>query len=141
MIKKILLIFIIFTLFPKYIYAQNNVYYKIEYYYDNIRDNTKTVERIGNVGDVIYYYPQKEKENYRILYSTIDDEGLTLDSNKNFNIIKVYYISNQFENNTKETPPKTGIQNYEINILITCFLYSLILWFKQKMIKYSKRYK
>lgn len=70
-------------------YEKNDYSYKIEYYYDGIRDDTKTYIGSATEGAKINSYEEKGKEGYTF----INDSGpITISKDENLNIIKVYYI-------------------------------------------------
>lgn len=106
--------------------------YTIEYYYDNILDESQTITEKGKVGDLIIQYPEKKKENYELFYSTIDDEGLTLSEKKEYNEIKVFYTKIG-TNNGNMIPPKTGIQEKGANVILPSVLIVALILARKKL--------
>lgn len=104
--------------------------YVIEYYYDNRLDTKETIQLWAAMGDLITQYPEKNKEGYDLFYSTIDDEGLTISQEPDFNIIKVFYHKIDSENNPKV--PKTGIET-GANILLPSVMIIGLLLAKEKL--------
>lgn len=75
-----------------------NVYYKkkpdnssytVEYYYDDIIDSSKTSTVEAEVGSVINFYENKEKDGY--VLDKVEGLPLTVSKTLENNIIKVYY--------------------------------------------------
>ena len=64
--------------------------YTVEYYYDNVRDNTKTETETATYGDVINSYIDKVKDGYR--FDKEENKPLTVTENEATNVIKVYYV-------------------------------------------------
>ena len=68
--------------------------YMLEYYYNGIKDTSKTEVREAQIGEVISEYPDKNIEGYKLL--TVINFPLTITENMEDNIIKIYYIKDVF---------------------------------------------
>ena len=93
----------------KVYYVKDQFDYKVEYYYDGEIDNSKTDTIEATYQDVISTYTDKNINGYRLMTT---EEGaaegvenlengvinlpLTITENEETNIIKVYYVKNQF---------------------------------------------
>lgn len=106
--------------------------YTVEYYYDNILEESITITETGKVGDLIIEYPEQKKEGYELFYSTIDDEGLTLTNNLEFNEIKVFYTKIGTQNGSV-LPPKTGIGEKGANIILPSVLIIALILARKKL--------
>jgi len=82
-----------------YYYAKNSAHYKVEYYFNGVIDESKTETFGANVGSVINTYISKKTDGYTFLSDTAP---LTVSSNDESNVIKVYYgtINNTLINNS-----------------------------------------
>jgi len=77
------------TLTAKATKKVNSYKYKVEYYYDNVIDNSKTEEKIGTFGSKISNYTDKNKTGYEL--DKEENKPLTITENEDTNIMKVYY--------------------------------------------------
>ena len=85
-----------------YYYKQNDVNYKVCYYYDEVLDEDKT-ERYNELCDVIIdFYEEKCYEGYKLAkVQALDENGnetempLTLRQNEEYNVINVYYCTDE----------------------------------------------
>ena len=84
-------------------YTINKYKYTVEYYYNNIKDETATDEIYANYNTQITEYTQKPKEGYE--FSRDENLPLTIGTTETQNVIKVYY--------SKKTNLK-GLVNYLI---------------------------
>ena len=76
-------------------YEKDNFDYRIEYYYDGVIDNSKTIINKKQFKDIIDTYEDKNIDGYKL--DTVDGLPLEITSNPDNNIIKVYYIKDNFE--------------------------------------------
>ena len=81
-------------------YKKAKFNYKVEYYYDDVIDDTKTEVIEATYQDVISSYEEKEDNGY--IYYKIEGLPLTISSNENDNTIKVYYVTDNNQNKTLE---------------------------------------
>lgn len=70
-------------------YTKKDCNYRVEYYYDDVIDNEKTVTGTAVYGSVINTYTAKEKTGYTLDY--VQGIPLTLDVNAASNVIRVHY--------------------------------------------------
>ena len=73
-----------------YYYSLKDYGYRVEYYYDGQKDDTKTDNRTANIGDVVENYTDKVLPGY--LLEKTEGLPLTISENYDKNVIKVYYI-------------------------------------------------
>ena len=77
-------------------YTKNtNLKYTIEYYYEGTRDDSKTINSVGTFLDVIDVYEDKVIPGY--IEKNQENFPLTISSNEEENIIKIYYEKDNFE--------------------------------------------
>ena len=93
-----------------YYYKVREYKYRIEYYYDWQLDDEKTIEREETYNNLITSYPNQNKRGYRLATT---EEGnannvpnlnrgvvglpLRISMNEDENIIRVYYVKNQYQ--------------------------------------------
>lgn len=97
-------------------YIKNSAHYRVEYYFDGFIDDGKTDTFSANVGSVINSYISKKTDGYTLLSDTAP---LTVTSNDDSNVIKVYYrtIDNTLINNSmynKTVPVNAGRSTFEM---------------------------
>lgn len=68
--------------------------YRLEYYYDNIKDDSKTEILNANFGDIINEYTDKNITGYKL--GKTEGLSLTVGANADENIIRVYYCKDSF---------------------------------------------
>jgi len=78
----------------KVYYVKDEFPYTVEYYYDGVKDNSKTVTSSAEFGSVINTYTDKNIDGYK--FSKTENLPLTITSTPGNNIIKVYYVKNNF---------------------------------------------
>lgn len=69
----------------------NKYKYKIEYYYDDIKDDNKTEQKEESYNNTITTYPDKNIDGYELDEQKTGNINLTISDNESKNIIKVYY--------------------------------------------------
>lgn len=106
------------------VYYKTPVNYKVEYYYDNVIDDSKTETGSGHHGDVISSYTDKSSNVYEFV--KVMNHPLTLDKTSE-NVIKVFYKTKQFTytveyyyDNVKDNS-KTDTFTVNINTEITSY--------------------
>ncbi len=72
-------------------YEKAEFSYRVEYYYNNEIDNSKTETNSALFGSVINNYTDKNEEGYK--FDKTENFPLTITSDNNQNVIKVYYIT------------------------------------------------
>lgn len=77
------------TLTAKATKTINTYNYKIQYYYDNVIDETKTEEKLANFGSTISSYTNKNIIGYEL--DKEENKPLVITENQDNNIMKVYY--------------------------------------------------
>jgi len=87
---------------PTFEEPKGNKKYQIYYYYDNVRDKTKTLTLYSPIGSIIDSYSDKVRDGY-VLDKT-ENYPLTVTEDVNENIMKIYYIK---ESEKKKEPQKT----------------------------------
>ena len=96
-----------------------NVYgYKIEYYYDNEKDESKTEEKTAKFGTVISGYTNNNKMGYEL--EKIENKPIKITENEINNVMKVYYKQTVFgityDLNEGTLPVgKTNLENYNVS--------------------------
>ena len=96
-----------------------NVYgYKIEYYYDNEKDESKTEEKTAKFGTVISGYTNNNKMGYEL--EKIENKPIKITENEINNVMKVYYKQTVFgityDLNEGTLPVgKTNLGNYNVS--------------------------
>ena len=78
----------------KVYYVKDNFDYTIEYYYDGIRDDTKTETNSAEYQSTINTYPDKNITGYKL--DSTEGFLLTITENSANNLIKVYYVKDSF---------------------------------------------
>ena len=84
-----------------YYTIRTDIKYKIEYYYDEIKDEEKTIEGQATYKETINSYEDKIIEGYILVKE--EKKPLTIEENENKNIMKIYYA--------KEMAAKFSFQN------------------------------
>lgn len=74
----------------KVFYVKDSFGYTIQYFYDNVMDNSKTVTGSALFGSQVITYPDKNITGYKV--DKTEGLPLTITSNPDNNTIKVYYI-------------------------------------------------
>ena len=69
--------------------------YKVEYYYDGVIDNTKTFTSTAKFGTKITTYTDKNIDGYK--KGKEENLPLTISDDENKNVIKVYYVKDNFK--------------------------------------------
>ena len=72
-----------------YYTIRTDIKYKIEYYYDEIKDEEKTIEGQATYKETINSYEDKIIEGYILVKE--EKKPLTIEENENKNIMKIYY--------------------------------------------------
>ncbi|MCI8699937.1 MAG: hypothetical protein HFJ47_01175, partial [Clostridia bacterium] len=80
----------------------NNYGYTIEYYYEGIKEESKTIKEQAEYGRIITEYENKVIEGYKL--EKTENLPLTITVEEGNNIIKIYYVID--EENTKEVSYK-----------------------------------
>ena len=96
----------------KVYYVKDDFDYKIEYYYEGKKDNSKTETLTSKYENTITSYPDKNIEGYRL--EKTENLPLTVSENPINNIIKVYYVID--DGNTKEL--SYTIEYYKDGLLV-----------------------
>lgn len=79
----------------EFIYEYSKIVnYTVEYYYDGIIDNSKTERNTAKNKDIINTYVDKNKTGYKL--EKTEFLPLEVDTNEAENIIKIYYIKDNF---------------------------------------------
>ncbi len=78
----------------KVYYVKGEFEYTVEYYYEGIKDSSKTEVKKAKYGDVISTYTEKAKTGYVI--ESVDNIPLTIKEIEIDNIIRVYYVKGEF---------------------------------------------
>lgn len=81
----------------KLYYKKDIFNYKVEYYYNDVKDETLTEEKSAEYEEIITEYVDKVKEGYKLKEEVIP---LKISANEEENIMKVYYVTD--EEQTKE---------------------------------------
>ena len=76
------------------LYLTTHTTYKVEYYYDDIIDESKTDTFTAEQYDIVNSYEKKNITGYRL--SKTDNYPLTVKRTEEENIIKIYYIKDTF---------------------------------------------
>ena len=77
------------TLTAKATRTVNKYNYKVEYYYDNVIDNSKTVENEATYGSRISSYTNKNITGFELQEEV--NKPLTITENESANVMKIYY--------------------------------------------------
>ena len=78
----------------KVYYVKDTFEYTVEYFYDAVRDNSKTENKTATYEEVITEYTDKNKTGYR--FEKVEGTPLTITEVPENNIIKVYYVRDDF---------------------------------------------
>ena len=103
----------------KVYYIKDSFTYSVEYYYDNVKDNTKTETGTAEYQSTIENYTDKNKTGYK--FDKTEGLPLTISENPANNVIKVYYIKDSFgytveyyyDNVKDDTKTETGTAEYQ----------------------------
>ena len=76
-------------------YIKDNFDYTIEYYYDNVKDDSKTVTGTAEFGSVINEYEDKVIDGYK--FDKTENKPMTITSTAANNVMKVYYVKDNFD--------------------------------------------
>ena len=79
----------------KVYYVKDNFGYKVEYYYDNVKDDSKTESGTAEYQSTIDSYTDKNITGYK--FDKTENLPLTITENADNNVIKVYYVKDNFE--------------------------------------------
>ena len=89
----------------KIYYVLDDYSYSVEYYYDNVKDDTKTDSFTAEYQDKIINYTDKVITGYRLdKVEPVNEQNqleLTITENPDNNIIKVYYVKDDFNYTVK----------------------------------------
>ena len=78
----------------KVYYVKDNFNYTIEYYYDDVKDDSKTESSSAEYQSQITTYTNKNITGYK--FDKAENLPLTISENPDNNIIKVYYVKEKF---------------------------------------------
>ena len=78
----------------KVYYVKDNFDYSIEYYYDGIKDETKTETGAAEFGSIINTYTDKNITGYKL---EKEPEALTISEESVENVMRIYYVKDSFE--------------------------------------------
>ena len=78
----------------KVYYKKSEFGYSIEYYYDTVKDDTKTVTDTALFGDTIDSYGDKNITGYK--FDKTENKPLTITEVAADNVMKVYYVKDSF---------------------------------------------
>ena len=106
----------------KVYYVKDNFNYTIEYYYDNVKDNSKTETGTALYQSTIDSYTDKNITGYN--FDKTENFPLTITENSDNNVIKVYYVKDNFnytieyyyDNVKDDTKTETGTAVYQSTI-------------------------
>ena len=79
----------------KVYYVKDNFNYKVEYYYNGVKDSEKTDTISATYQDEITTYTDKNITGY--VFESVENLPLIVSENEDNNVIKVYYVKDQFE--------------------------------------------
>ena len=85
-------------------YTKGKFNYKVEYYYDNVIDNSKTDTIEATYEDEITTYTEKPEDGY--MFDKVGGTPLKITADEEKNIIKVYYVTD---------PSQTKTLKYTVN--------------------------
>lgn len=77
-------------------YVKDSFGYKVEYYYDGVRDDAATVTGTATFGDKISTYSAKLRDGYVLAENGEKNLPLTISSNEENNVISIYYVKGQY---------------------------------------------
>ncbi|MGN1310924.1 MAG: MucBP domain-containing protein, partial [Clostridia bacterium] len=100
-------------------YKINSYGYTVEYYYGNVKDDSKTEPYTATFGSVINKYDDKNITGYR--FGHTENYPLTISTNVENNVIKVYYVKEDYnlkvnyvyEDGSKAAETYVDILNYQ----------------------------
>ncbi|MBS7315033.1 MAG: InlB B-repeat-containing protein [Clostridiaceae bacterium] len=75
-------------------YVKDTFAYTVEYYYDGVKDASKTVNDTAAYQAVINSYTDKVIDGYKL--DKVEGKPLTISSNAASNVIRVYYVKDTF---------------------------------------------
>ena len=75
-------------------YKKDTFEYRVEYYYNGVKDDNATVTNSALFGDVINTYEDKNITGYK--FDRDENKPLTISNNPEENVIKVYYVRDTF---------------------------------------------
>lgn len=106
------------TLTAKATKKANTYGYKIEYYYDNVKDESKTENKTAEFGTVISSYTNNNRTGYEL--EKVENKSLKITENETNNIMKIYYKQitytiNYNLNDGKLSTGKTNVKSYKVN--------------------------
>ena len=79
----------------KVYYKKGQFDYTVEYYYEGTKDDSKTETKKATYKDVIDSYTDKNIDGYKL--DKVENSPLTITENSKNNIIKVYYVKDEFD--------------------------------------------
>ena len=82
----------------KVYYVRDNFNYRVEYYFNDVIDSSKTEVIVATYQDVISTYTDKVEVGYKL--DRVETIPFTVTENEEINVIKVYYVTD--ESQTKE---------------------------------------
>lgn len=94
----------------------NTYKYKVEYYFDGIKNNKLTEIGEAKYNQVISTYIDKKGENSRYKLDKTENLGLKISNEEEKNIMKIYYISKKFNIKLEQTIEKIILDNQEKQI-------------------------
>ena len=72
-------------------YEKDSFGYRVEYYYDGVKDDSKTVTDSAEYLTVIKEYEEKVKDGY--IFDKVENLPLTVSEKEDDNVIRVYYVT------------------------------------------------
>ncbi len=76
-------------------YVKDNFDYTVEYYYDGVKDDSKTDTKGATYKDRITTYTDKNKTGYRL--DKTENLPLTVTEDEDSNVIRIYYVKDNFD--------------------------------------------
>ena len=103
-------------------YVKDNFGYTVEYYYDNVKDNSKTESGTAEYQSTIDSYTDKNITGYKL--DRTENLPLTISATPADNVIKIYYVKDNFgytveyyyDNVKDNTKTETGTAEYQSTI-------------------------
>ena len=74
-------------------YRANTYGYSVEYYYDGVKDESATLNKLAQFNTIVNSYDPKEKPGYK--FEKTESCPLTITTDASKNIIKVYYVKDE----------------------------------------------
>ncbi len=71
-------------------YRANTYGYSVEYYYDGVKDESATLNKLAQFNTIVNSYDPKEKPGYK--FEKTENLPLTITTDASKNVIKVYYV-------------------------------------------------